>query len=180
MTSAQTIIDFWFNEVTPEQWWQKDDNFDQLIKRRFQVIHRQASQCECFSWRSTPIGRLAEIILLDQFSRNIYRDTPMAFSQDALALALAQEAISTQADFDLTDIQRSFLYMPFMHSESLAIHKVAEQLYLNNGIDNNYQFELKHKAIIEEFGRYPHRNKILGRISTAAENKFLTQPNSSF
>ncbi|MCW8832764.1 MAG: DUF924 domain-containing protein, partial [Colwellia sp.] len=125
-------------------------------------------------------GRLAEIILLDQFSRNMYRDTPKSFAQDPLALALSQQAIQMGADKALTAVERSFLYMPFMHSESLLIHQQACQLYKDNGIDSNYQFELKHLAIIERFGRYPHRNKILGRESTPAEITFLTQPGSSF
>ncbi len=123
---------------------------------------------------------MAEIIVLDQFSRNIFRDKPEAFASDALALALAQEAIAAKADEQLKPIERSFLYMPFMHSESLAIHEVAVGLFENNGIASNYDFEIKHKTIIERFGRYPHRNSILGRESTPEEIEFLTQPGSSF
>ena len=110
----------------------------------------------------------------------MYRDTPQAFAQDSLALALSQHAIAINADKELTNVERSFLYMPFMHSESLSIHKEACQLYKANGIESNYQFELKHLAIIEKFGRYPHRNDILNRQSSAEELVFLTQPDSSF
>jgi len=174
------VLTFWFEELSPQQWWQKDDALDQSIATRFTALHQQASLCELFSWRESAKGRLAEIIILDQFSRNIYRDTPKAFAQDSLALALSQQAIDGNADKALTAIERSFLYMPFMHSESLLIHKQACQLYKNNGIDSNYQFELQHFAIIEQFGRYPHRNKILNRQGSAEEIEFLTQPNSSF
>lgn len=122
----------------------------------------------------------AEIIVLDQFSRNIFRHTPQAFAYDSMALVLAQEAIDHGASQSLNAIERSFLYLPFMHSESQRIHQIAEQLFRSNGIDQNYEFELKHKAIIDRFGRYPHRNEILGRTSTAEEIEFLKQPNSSF
>jgi len=174
------VLNFWFEELSPQQWWQKDDALDQSIATRFTALHQQASQCELSHWRDNAKGRLAEIIILDQFSRNMYRDTPKAFAQDSLALALSQQAIAVNADKALTAIERSFLYMPFMHSESLLIHKQACQLYKNNGIASNYQFELKHLAIIEKFGRYPHRNKILNRQASVEEIEFLTQPNSSF
>ena len=176
----QAILDFWFKEVTPERWWVKDTHFDSEIVNKFRVIHQSASQGELAHWRATPQGRLAEIIVLDQFSRNMYRDTPKAFAFDTIALILAQEAISKAADKRLSPIERSFLYMPFMHSESLAIHKDAVLLYQANGIANNLDFEIKHKEIIERFGRYPHRNTILNRTSTTEEIEFLTQPNSSF
>ena len=137
-------------------------------------------RCELFEWRTSAKGRLAEIIVLDQFSRNMFRDTPLAFASDPLALVLSQEAISIGADEVLTSTQRSFLYMPFMHSESLIIHEAAVQLFTKNGVQSNLDFEMKHKAIIEQFGRYPHRNEILGRESTAEELEFLKQPGSGF
>ena len=133
-----------------------------------------------FEWRASAKGRLAEIILLDQFSRNIHRDSALAFANDALALALAQEAVANKCEHELTPVENSFLYMPYMHSESLMIHEQAVELYKNNGLENNYQYELKHKVIIERFGRYPHRNKLLGRESTPEEIEFLNQPGSSF
>ncbi len=173
----QEVLSFWFNEIKPAQWWKKDPEFDQEIKNRFLNIHNKAKKGELYSWRSTPEGRLAEVIVLDQFSRNIYRDTPNSFASDALALVLAQEAISVKADHPLNDSMRSFLYMPFMHSESKVIHAVAAALFKTQG---NYNFELRHKEIIDRFGRYPHRNAILGRISTSDEIEFLQQPGSSF
>ena len=176
----QKILQFWFDDIKPAQWWVKDNDFDQLIKDNYAALHASTHQCELYHWRQTPRGRLAEIIVLDQFSRNMYRDQPQSFASDPLALALSQEAIIAEADQELTPTEKSFLYMPFMHSESAAIHKVAVALYEANGIESNYQFELKHKAIIDEFGRYPHRNEILGRVSTPAELEFLSGPGSSF
>ena len=174
------VLQFWFEEIEPAQWWQVDEALDQLIKERFSDLHTQAVNCELFRWRQLHQGRLAEIIVLDQFSRNIYRNTPQAFAADPLALALAQEAIMLGSDAQVDDQQRGFFYLPFMHSESLAIHEVAEQLYRANNNPDNLNFELRHKQIIEQFGRYPHRNEILGRTSTQAEIEFLQQPGSSF
>ena len=110
----------------------------------------------------------------------MYRDTPRSFASDPLALALAQEAIAIGADKKLNSAERNFLYMPFMHSESLVIHKEAIKLYADNGIESSIDFENKHKIIIERFGRYPHRNEILKRKSTKEETDFLSGPNSSF
>jgi uncharacterized protein (DUF924 family) len=176
----QDILKFWFEEVDPSLWWLKDDKFDQRIIERFSAVHARAIRCELFKWRNSADGRLAEIIVLDQFSRNIFRKSPLAFANDQLALALSQEAISVGADNELIPIQRSFLYMPLMHSESIRIHEVAIDLYKTNGIQSNLEFEIKHKEIIERFGRYPHRNRILGRASTAEEIEFLNQPGSGF
>jgi len=174
------VLEFWFEELEPAQWWQVNEEVDQLIRDRFTELHNQACRCELFGWRQTPQGRLAEIIVLDQFSRNIYRNKPDAFAADPLALALAQEAIAQGADAQLEEHQKGFIYLPFMHSESLVVHEEAEQLYRKLGNQNNLDFELRHKVIIEQFGRYPHRNKILNRESTKQEIEFLKQPGSSF
>ena len=175
-----SVLSFWFEETAPKQWWQKDAGFDALIAERFAKLHARAAACELWQWRETPRGRLAEIIVLDQFSRNIFRDRPEAFACDALALALSQEAVAQGDDQPLEAIERSFLYMPYMHSESAAVHEEAVKLYKHNGLEDNYDFELKHKAIIDRFGRYPHRNAVLGRDSTPEEMEFLKQPGSSF
>ena len=118
--------------------------------------------------------------MLDQFSRNIYRNLPLSFAADSLALVLAQEAIRFAADKEVSEGQRSFFYMPFMHSESAIIHQQAVLLYKAFGDEGNLKFELRHKVIIDRFGRYPHRNEILGRDSTADEIEFLSHPGSSF
>jgi uncharacterized protein (DUF924 family) len=141
---------------------------------------QQAAAGELFSWRTTAEGRLAEIIVLDQFSRNLYRNTPQAYSQDPIALVLAQEAVESGALNLLNPTQRSFLLLPYMHSESRKIHAVAEELFKEFAPAGSYDFELRHKAIIDRFGRYPHRNEVLGRNSTPEELDFLAQPGSRF
>ncbi len=162
------------------QWWQKDAAVDQEIRARFGELHGRACRCELFGWRETDDGRLAEIIVLDQFSRNLFRDQPEAFAADPMALALAQEAVRMGVDRRLDVPQRAFIYMPYMHSESRLIHEQAVRLFDQPGVEFNLEFELKHKAIIDRFGRYPHRNAILGRDSTPEELAFLKQPDSSF
>lgn len=176
----EEVLTFWFEEIEPALWWKKDASFDALLIERFSTLHARACRCELYAWRSEPGGRLAEIIVLDQFSRNMFRDSALAFANDALALALSQEAVACGADAALSAVQKSFLYMPYMHSESLEIHEIAVELYAKEGLQNNLDFEIKHKNIIERFGRYPHRNAVLGRVSTSEEIEFLTQPGSSF
>lgn len=177
---SDEVLRFWFDETRPAQWWSKDPAFDRLIAARFDALHAQAACCELHPWRNTARGRLAEIIVLDQFSRNIHRDTPGAFASDALALALSQEAIAGGAEAELEPEHKCFLYMPYMHSESLVIHDIAVVLFGNNGLPDNFDFELKHRRIIERFGRYPHRNAILGRECTPEEVEFLKLPGSGF
>lgn len=174
------ILQFWYTEITPRNWFIKDLAFDKMLYRRFGYIHRCASTGELASWRQKPLGRLAEVIVLDQFSRNFFRDSAQAFAYDAQALTLAQAAITSGQDSDMLPQQKSFLYMPFMHSESAKIHQQAQQLFNQPGLENNYEFELKHKVIIDQFGRYPHRNELLGRVSTPQELQFLQGPGSSF
>ncbi|MCL2920189.1 DUF924 family protein [Shewanella litorisediminis] len=176
----QQIIDFWFSEISPKQWWQKDEEFDRLIGQRFTQVLIAAKRGELFGWRQHPMGRLAEIIVLDQFSRNLYRDTPAAFEADSMALVLAQEAVSLGVDSALPDPMVPFLYMPYMHSESALIHEQAMTLFSREAARGNLAFEIRHKAIIDRFGRYPHRNAILGRESSAEELAFLQEPGSSF
>ncbi len=174
------ILQFWFQEVSPSQWWKADPEFDRIIAERFSDIHAQANRCELFEWRRAPKGRLAEIIVLDQFSRNIYRDSRLAFASDPIALALAQEAVSVGADTALAPEEKNFLYMPYMHSESRLVHETALRLFQANGLQGNVDFELRHKSIIDRFGRYPHRNEVLGRKSSEEEMAFLALPGSSF
>ena len=176
----QPIIDFWFVETDPKQWWRQDSEFDRRIAERFGDVLAQAVQCELYAWRRQPLGRLAEIIVLDQFSRNIYRGTARAFAADQLALGLAQEAVAAQAAAALEPRHRAFLYMPYMHSESRRIHEIAVELFSEGGMESNLDFELRHKAIIDRFGRYPHRNAALGRASSQEEIDFLKTPGSSF
>jgi uncharacterized protein (DUF924 family) len=176
----QDIIRFWFKEISSDMWWASDPAFDELIRSRFGATLRGAAQGELCEWRDAPHGRLAEVIVLDQFSRNVWRNTPLAFAQDPMALALAQEAVRQGVHATLTATEATFLLMPYMHSESRAIHVQADALFKAFAPPYNHDFELKHKAIVDRFGRYPHRNAILGRASTEEELLFLRQPGSSF
>lgn len=194
---ARAVLDFWFAELTTQDWFKKNANLDAQIKERFEKVLVEAACGEHALWRQTPLGTLAQIILLDQFSRNIYRDSPLAFAHDNLALAIAQDGIAKGFDQTLaatasaasvsataaiaSDIaKKAFFYMPFMHSESRLIHKEAVRLFSIPGLEENLRFELRHKEIIDRFGRYPHRNAVLGRVSTAEELAFLKEPGSSF
>jgi uncharacterized protein (DUF924 family) len=180
VAAPEEVTRFWFEEIAPRQWWAKDPQFDRTLAARFGATHEAAAKCELFGWRATPCGRLAEVIVLDQFSRNLYRDDPRAFAWDPLALALAQEAVRIGADRELPRDRRAFLYMPFMHSESAAIHEWAVRLFTDLGIEGNLDSEERHKALIDRFGRYPHRNRILGRESTPEELDFLAREGASF
>lgn len=189
---ARAVLDFWFDQDNEPYWFAQNDNFDKQIKAKFGKIWQAAKHGECAPWRwsdnhndvnssiTNLAGRLAEIIVLDQFSRNLCREQACAFAQDGMAVALAQEAIA-QPHFETLPMEwRKFTIMPFMHSESAVIHKRYLPLFeqLNDPI--TLDFERRHKDIIDEFGRYPHRNEALGRESTAEEDAFLQQPNSSF
>lgn len=176
----EDILYFWFVEAGAKRWWRKSDAFDALIKRQFETVYEAARIGECADWRNSARGRLAEIIVLDQFSRNMFRGTARSFEADTLALILSQEAIRCGADKMLNADEQAFLYMPHMHSESLKVHEEAVQIFDRPGLEDNLKFEYRHKEIIERFGRYPHRNIILGRISTLEEIEFLKQPGSSF
>ena len=179
------VLHFWFEELVGKQRFEVDAARDSMMRDRFGELHRQASLGELFSWRSTGEGRLAEIIILDQFSRNIFRGEPLSFAADATALCLAQEAVSLGVDKDLAPGRRMFFYMPYMHSESLLVHDTVVPLFESLAQEDaefslTLDFERSHRAIIERFGRYPHRNKILGRTSSAKEEAFLQEPGSSF
>lgn len=174
------VLRFWFAEIDPAQWWKVDPSFDAAIRERFGELHRAAHLGELWEWRTEPRGRLAEIIVLDQFSRNIYRGTARAFASDPMALALAQEAVAGAHDSVLAPQERAFLYMPYQHSESCLVHVEAERLFRALALSNYHDYELRHKAIIDRFGRYPHRNETLGRESSPEDLEFLQQPGSRF
>ena len=196
------ILDFWFGDlgegdVPPEDlsrmWWAKDQKTDDHIRNNFEPGLVNAREGELREWEKTPRGTLALIILLDQFSRNIYRDTPGAFSQDAQALKIAANGIEKKGfDKGLHPVMRVFFYMPLMHSENLEVQERSIALFrslerdfpsppeLAKMLSNNRDYAERHYAIIERFGRYPHRNRILGRESSPEEIEFLKQPGSSF
>ena len=195
---ALAVLEFWFAKENEPYWFVADDNFDKKISDKFSKIWQAAIQGQCAHWRrgeqqamSDTInnrdnsiinlaGRLAEIIVMDQFSRNLCRGQADAFDQDKMALVLAQEAI-VQPYFDILPMPwRKFMIMPFMHSESAVIHQHYFPLFKQLNEPVTLDFAYQHLAIIKEFGRYPHRNAAFNRVSTAAETTFLQQPNSSF
>lgn len=178
--ASDRVIDFWFHTLKPAQWFRKDPALDALIAERFSDLLASAGRGELWQWRRDAPGRLAEVIVLDQFSRNIHRDTPLAFKCDPMALVLAQEAVASGADRQLEVTRRAFLYMPWMHSESLRIHDEALHLFGQPGLEKNLRVEHRHRNILLRFGRYPHRNAILSRNSTPEELAFLAEPGSAF
>lgn len=191
MPQIQEIIDFWFG--TPEAgqaksrkvWFRKDPDFDQEIRIRFLADYDQAAAGALVAWQSSPQGCLALALLLDQFPRNMFRDNPQAFATDGQAIAIAQHAIAQDLDQVLPPIQRWFLYIPFMHSEKLADQQRSVELFRQLSQEepetaSAYKYAIKHLQVIERFGRFPHRNSILGRKTTLEEAEFLKQPGSSF
>jgi uncharacterized protein (DUF924 family) len=173
MAVADDILRFWFEEAGPSRWFKRSASFDALCRDRFLPAFEAACRGECWSWRDTPSGRCAEIIVLDQFSRNLFRGSPRAFAQDGMALVLAQEAVGRGADRDMTRDQRYFTYMPYMHSESLAVHEEALRLFTDLDNAEALRFERLHRDVIERFGRYPSRNVALDRDSTPEELAYL-------
>ena len=180
MTEKEEILNFWFKECKPEQWFKKNEDFDQMIENRFSIAIENAIAGNLGNWEESETGCLALIILLDQFTRNVFRDTPHAFAGDKRALALSQ--LCCDKDY-LTnpDVQRrQFMLMPMMHSENLAVQDAALPLFKKYASGKDYEYAEKHRYFIARFGRFPHRNVILGRKSTNEELEFLKQPGSSF
>ena len=173
IVTPQEVLDFWFVECEPADWFKKSEEFDHEIRSRFLETYEAIVAWETTEWRRSAKGRLAEIIVLDQFSRNMFRDDAKAFVSDALAVELAKEAMSLWDEFSIQE--RSFVVMPFMHSESLAVHDWAAKRFDEPGLERRKKYELMHREIIERFGRYPHRNHVLGRTSTPEEEAFLQE-----
>lgn len=180
LATPDEILTFWFEELGTEAWFRQSDEVDQLCTERFAATWEAASKAECAYWRSDIHGRLAEVIVLDQFPRNMFRGSGKAFSTDALALTLSQEALKAPDIGALIPEQKAFLLMPFMHSESAVIHEEALKHFAGPGLENNLEFERSHKAIIDRFGRYPHRNVLLGRESTPEEIEYLEGGGETF
>jgi uncharacterized protein (DUF924 family) len=179
-TDAQSILDFWYGELSPRHWFTRDAWVDQQVAERFGTLAARVATGGLPQWGQTPGGMLAGVIALDQFPRNIYRDDPRAFACDDQALALADEALRVGADSSMGPFARQFLYMPFMHSEEGADQVRALALFEALGIDGAVDAARRHKEIIDRFGRFPHRNEVLERETTPEEAEFLKQPNSSF
>lgn len=187
---ALEVLRFWFGDGPPyadrPEWFRKSDDFDREIERRFAPLIDAALQDGLQAWAAAPPTALARVILLDQFTRNVYRNTPKAFAGDPLALAAAQAMVATQQDQALAPVQRVFVYLPFEHAEDLPAQDVSVQLFgalaqaAPDAGTGWLDYAHRHREIVARFGRFPHRNAILGRASTAEEADFLRQPGSSF
>ncbi|MBC3919715.1 DUF924 domain-containing protein [Undibacterium sp. CY18W] len=203
MDGINVVLDFWFGQDVggvvddartaksqAKLWWSKSEALDTSIRDQFADLNAQAMRGELDGWQHTAEGRLALIILCDQFPRNMYRATPESFACDARARAYTEAGLTVQADRQLRPIQRVFFYLPLEHSEALADQDRAVALYdaLRKDVpetqheifEGYYQYAIRHREVIQRFGRFPHRNAILGRTSTAEEVQFLSLPGSSF
>ena len=175
---AQTVHRFWFEELKPEQWFRSDPAIDAMIRSRFLRIWEALVGGVAVAFEAKPV--LAKIIVLDQFSRNMFRGTPQAFSSDPKALELSQAAIHAGFDTVMSPQERMFLYMPFQHSEDRAVQCRSIELVASLGMPDTLKFAEEHKRIIDRFGRFPHRNAILGRVSTDEELAYLRDSPPSF
>lgn len=175
MRTAADVIAFWFEQHGTEDWFGGKPEFDAELAEHFAETHGHVAKGEAWHWRASPAGRLAEVIVLDQFSRQLFRKRPEAFAQDKMALVLAQEAIAQGADEVVSPLQRPFFYLPFMHAESLPIQDEGLKLYRALGDAEQLDYMQKHHDCIERFGRFPVRNAALGRASTPEEMAYLVE-----
>jgi uncharacterized protein (DUF924 family) len=193
MSRVNEILDFWFGRPQGNEaeygkrravWFVKNPEFDQEIQTRFRADYEEAAAGKLDDWKESPQGCLALILLFDQFPRNMFRGDPQTFATDSQALSVAQHAIAQSFDQELIPVQRWFMYLPFEHSENLEHQYRAVELFRQLGDDPDsldvLSYAIRHRDVIERFGRFPHRNKILGRPSTPEEAEFLKQPGSSF
>ena len=172
--AAEDVLAFWFEETRPAQWFRRDKTFDALCARRFGGLHEAATAGALDVWRAKPRNALARIIVLDQFSRNIYRDDPRAFAQDAAALDAARDAVRRRFDMLFPPSWQAFFLMPFMHAEDLSAQEESVRYFMTRHPGaGNLSYAIEHRNIIRRFGRFPHRNKVFGRISTPEEIQFL-------
>ena len=180
--TAVAILDFWFGDADAEraEWFRKDDAFDAQIGQRFGAQVQTALAGGLREWMAGRESALARVLLLDQFTRNIYRGTPRAFAGDALALQAARAMVASGLDMQLPPLRRVFVYLPFEHSEDMAMQHESLRLFGSLGRQGFLDYARRHAVIVERFGRFPHRNAILGRTSTPEEIEFLKQPGSGF
>ena len=172
--NADAVLAFWFEATRPFQWYRRDKAFDATVRARFGALHHTAWTGKLDVWRAHPRYVLALILLLDQFSRNIWRDDARAFAADAKALAISREALRRRFDLLYAPRERAFFYMPFMHAEDLSVQEESVALFKARLPDaGNLPFAIEHHDIVKRFGRFPHRNRILGRASTPEEIAFL-------
>jgi uncharacterized protein (DUF924 family) len=198
MPTVQDVIGFWFGAApaglaAPQvaaRWYEKDAAFDRQIRERFLELQLAVLRGECEAWLQTAEGRLAYVLVLDQFPRNMFRDTLLAFAADPVALRTALEGLERSHDRQLSGDMRVFMYLPLMHSEDLAIQEECVRCFadfmaeatgpLKERLSVNHDFAVRHRDIVARFGRFPHRNKQLARLSTPEEVRFLAQPGAGF
>ena len=179
--SIQAILVFWFKEISPETWFKKDPSFDDMLTQKFGRMIEQALAGQLDKWAQNKDGRLALILMLDQMTRNIFRNTPKAFSGDEIACALSLRSVADGfLETEKNVHKRQFFLMPMMHSEDLEIQKQSLPLFKTLTSEDAYDYAVKHHDIIKRFGRFPHRNQILNRPSSEEEITFLAEPGSSF
>jgi len=180
--AKQEILKFWFKDTEPKQWFQVNNDFDQLIRKKFNQVYKLAERNIFDDWQDNDKGCLALCILYDQFPRNMFRNTPKAFEKDYEARKIARKAICNNFDQSLTSIEKTFLYLPFEHSENIEDQEHSMELFtkLKDKEPLAYEYALRHYEVIKEFGRFPHRNLILGRENTKKEEDYLSSPNAGF
>ena len=180
--SKQEVLHFWFKETKPQQWFQKNDQFDEQIKERFESVYGLARDGLCDDWKRSPEGCVALCVVLDQFPRNMYRGTPDMFATDLKALLVAKHAIANGFEQLVKPEERRFLYLPYEHSENLADQKKSVELFekMKNEDPLGHDYAVRHMDVIEKYGRFPHRNEILGRDSSPEEEEYLAQPGAGF
>jgi len=169
---VEQVTRYWFEELRPEAWFRKDARVDDAIRERFAALHDEVAQLRP-AQLATAHACLAAVIVLDQFSRNMFRGSPRSFATDPLALTISQHAIAVGLDQQLTQQQRWFLYMPFQHSEDRAVQARSIELFTQLNDPENLGYAHQHKEVIDRFGRFPHRNEVLGRVSTPEEIEFV-------
>ena len=175
-----TLLHFWFEILTPKDWYRPPERVDDDIDRRFRATYEALKDGVPEDWLATPRGILAAILVLDQLPRNMFRGSPQAFATDGEALALAKQAIAEGMDERLPPAKRAFIYLPFQHAEDAADQARSVGRFMALGNPLNLDYAIRHQDVVKRFGRFPHRNKILGRRSTPEEEAFLEQPGSSF
>ncbi|WP_455196917.1 DUF924 family protein [Kaarinaea lacus] len=173
-TTPADILDFWFSEKVKPLWFNSTPDFDAQLKERYADIYRAALNGQLSKWQQTADGCVALVVILDQFPLNMYRGLPESFAGEALARDITRKAVSKGFDKQIPDEQKAFLYMPLMHSENIVDQDLSVQLFEAAGLTENLRFANHHRDIVQRFGRFPHRNKILGRTSTQAELDYLT------
>ncbi len=180
--TKQEVIRFWFEETMPQQWFQKNESFDDEIRDRFLCTYDMALKDLCADWTKEADGVLALALVLDQFPRNMFRNSPKAFDADAKILFIVKEALHKGFDKVLSAEKRHFVYLPFMHSEKIEDQRRSVDLFESLKGDNpmSHEYAMKHFEVIEKFGRFPHRNETLGRVSTEEEYEYLSLPGAGF